>query len=66
MKYVLILLAIQLTGCAAIYDNADKCQTWNKPAGYKQPDFCGSARASATYITRDNNGRVVATTRVVK
>lgn len=63
MKYILILLVSQLTACAAIYDGADKCQTWNKPAGYQQPNFCGSASARTTYVTRNNNGRVIATTR---
>lgn len=63
MKYILILLTCQLTACGAMYNNSDSCQIWNKPTGYQQPNYCGASSTRATYVTRDNNGRVIAITR---
>jgi hypothetical protein len=64
--YTLVVLILSITGlpgCVAMYDNNDHCQTWNKPSGYQQPNYCGSSAGKSTYITRDTNGRVIATTR---
>lgn len=63
IRYILVLSVLFITGCAAIYDGADKCQTWNKPQGYQQPNFCGSSSSKTVYTSRDNSGRVIATTR---
>ena len=64
---------LSLTGCATPpqwlanhFDRGDICQTREfaangarlKPAGYQQPNGCGSTRVT-TAVIRDTNGRAV-------
>ncbi|CAB4153503.1 hypothetical protein UFOVP635_3 [uncultured Caudovirales phage] len=48
------LLLLSLTGCASIghyYDSMDGCQFYNKPQGYRLPDYCGAGgKTSTTYV----------------
>ena len=53
------VLLLTLSACAtpprflaALYDNADQCQTTNRGAGYQQPSYCG-AGSGTRYVTRD-------------
>jgi hypothetical protein len=40
---------------ASYYDSRDPCQIWNKPQGYKQPNFCGAGSARATITDARHN-----------
>lgn len=62
MKLAILSICIFLTGCApmmtqvaSFYDSRDPCQIWNKPQGYKQPNFCGAGSARATITDARHN-----------
>ena len=51
-----------MTGCqsmmnqvASYYDHNDSCQTWNKPKGYIQPNFCGAGTRGAVITDARHN-----------
>ena len=62
MKLLLAASMMLLTACAPMmtqvanyYDSRDPCQIWNKPQGYKQPNFCGAGSARATITDARHN-----------
>lgn len=67
IKFILILIAVLLTGCATppqflaeMYDRNDPCQTraeLGRPAGYQRPDWCGAA-SGRRYIYNNQNQRI--------
>lgn len=69
-KLIVLILALQLIGCgaygtplllASMYDNADPCQTKNRAANYKMPEFCGKG-SGTIYYTRDYRTNAIITT----
>ena len=62
MKLLLAASMMLLTACAPMmtqvanyYDSRDPCQIWNKPQGYRQPNFCGAGGARATITDARHN-----------
>ena len=49
---LLLVLAVNLTGCAAMYNSQDPCQNYYNKPNYQYPSWCG-ASAGKSYITRD-------------
>jgi len=59
MKYIFIIIALALTGCAQppkfladMYDNNDPCQRIDLIKTGQYPSYCGAGKGTR-YVTRD-------------
>ena len=58
MRVILSLVALGLTGCAAMYNSQDLCQNYYNKPNYEYPSHCGSEKGARIIQSRTNSNGV--------